>query len=228
MRWRVALTWAGSFLVDSQPPRPADLILVLGGDFWGPRVVTAAELGKRGYAPIVLLSGPPYAGQPEGELAVRYLVTQGYSQELFQVFAHHARSTISEGVALRTELARRHVRSVLLVTSNFHSRRAAIVMTLFCPGIRFISVPAPDANYHIVEWWEDESSRTLCFSEWSKIAATVLAIYPAYAVARLFGRGNALIPSYVVAEKRMSTFLSRAAHWVLEIGSQGAGRSTVA
>jgi uncharacterized SAM-binding protein YcdF (DUF218 family) len=185
IRWQATLTSLGSFLVDSQPAQPADLIVVLGGDFWGPRVLTGAELARRGFAPVALLSGPPYNGQPQGELSVDFLVQKGYSRQLFQVFANQARSTISEAAALRSELDRRHARRVLLVTSNYHSRRATIVLSLFCPGVKFISVPAPDPHYHIVNWWEDDSSKQLFFSEWSKILGTLLVAYPEYLVSRL-------------------------------------------
>ncbi len=43
IQWKGALSLLGSCLIDSEAPRPADLILVLGGDFWGARVVKAAE-----------------------------------------------------------------------------------------------------------------------------------------------------------------------------------------
>src|SRR5271169_4228877 len=89
IRWQATLTSLGGFLVDSQPPRQADLILVLGGDFWGPRVLIGAELARLRYAPIALISGPPYQGRPEGELAVDFLVQKGYPREIFQVFGHH-------------------------------------------------------------------------------------------------------------------------------------------
>jgi len=193
VRWQATLTFLGRLLVDSQSPQPADLVLVLGGNFWGPRVVVGAELAKQGYAPIALISGPPYRlgdrERPEGEFAVEFLVKQGFSKELFQVFSHHASSTIEEAQSLRGELERRHAKRVLLVTSSFHSRRAAIVMTLFCPSVRFISVPAPDSHYHVTEWWRDDSSRHLFFSEWSKIFGSVFVSYPTYLVTRAFGQG---------------------------------------
>jgi uncharacterized SAM-binding protein YcdF (DUF218 family) len=193
IRWQTTLKSLGSFLVDSQPPQRADLILVLGGDFWGPRVLVGAELARLRYAPIALISGPPYqvrsegVSRLEGELAVEFLVQKGYPRELFQVFGHHAGSTIGEANALRGELARRHVRRVLLVTSAHHSRRATIVLTLFCPGVQFISIPAPDPHYHIDQWWNDDSSRQLFFAEWSKILGSVLVAYPRYLFSRLFG-----------------------------------------
>jgi uncharacterized SAM-binding protein YcdF (DUF218 family) len=183
-RWQATLTYLGSFLVDSQPPQRGDLILVLGGDFWGPRVVTGAELARQRYAPVVLLSSPPYQGRPQGELSIEFLVKKGYPKEIFHVFANDAGSTIAEAEILRGELARRHVKRVLLVTSSYHTRRATIVMNLFCPGVRFIPVSSPDPHYHVAEWWNDESSRHLFFSEWSKIVGSVALGLPAYVVSQ--------------------------------------------
>jgi uncharacterized SAM-binding protein YcdF (DUF218 family) len=193
VRWKAVLTSLGSFLVDSQPPQSADLIVVLGGDFWGPRVLTGSELARAGYAPTVLLSGPPYNGRPQGELSIEFLVQKGYPSQIFQVFANQAHSTITEAIALRGELARRKVKRVLLVTTAHHSRRAAIVLTLFCPGIRFISIPAPDSRYHADQWWSDKNSRHLFVSEWRKILGSVLVLYPVQVVSRLFGRGMAMV-----------------------------------
>jgi uncharacterized SAM-binding protein YcdF (DUF218 family) len=202
LRWQATLTSLGSFLVDSQPPHQADLIVVLGGDFWGPRVLVGAELARLRYAPIALISGPPYQGRPEGEFAVDFLVQKGYPRELFQVLALHTGSTIGEAKALRGELARRHVKRVLLVTSSYHSRRATIVLTLFCPGVQFISVPATDPHYHIVKWWNDDSSRQLFFSEWSKILGSVFVAYPTDLVSRLFGFAMARMPRRAATSRR--------------------------
>ncbi len=176
---------AGSFLVLSEIPQKADLILVIGGDFYGPRVLKGADLAIEGYAPLVLLSGPPYAqGRPEGEFAVNFLASKGYPRRLFEVFGHHAHSTISEALAVCGELHRRQVRRVILVTSSYHSRRADIVFRLFCPTIHFISVPAADAHYDPSRWWRDISSRRLFFSEWEKIIGSVLVKYPQYLLTR--------------------------------------------
>jgi uncharacterized SAM-binding protein YcdF (DUF218 family) len=183
IRWQAALSLLGSCVIDSEPPRPADLILVLGGDFWGPRVVKAAELGTLGYAPTVLISSPPYAGRPEGELAVDFLVKRGFRREMFAIFAHNAASTIAEAVALRGELARRRAKNVILVTTNYHSRRASIVFRLFCPGVRFISVPAPD-SFYAEGWWKSRSSREIFFSESTKILGTLMVAYPRYLASR--------------------------------------------
>lgn len=185
IRWQATLVFLGRYLVYSETPRQADLILVLAGDFFGPRVLKAAELVTQGYAPLVLISGTPYQGRPEGEFAISFLAKQGYPTNLFESFGHNARSTIEEAAALRPELARRHAKQVILVTSAFHSRRSAIVFRLFCPGIHFISVPGAEVTYHPDRWWKDDHSRTLFYSEWIKILGTVLMAYPRDLVRRM-------------------------------------------
>lgn len=184
IRWQATLSYLGSYLICSQAPQSADLILVLGGDFYGPRVFKGVELKKLGYAPTVLISSPPYRGRPEGEFAIAFLAEHGYPTDAIETFVHNARSTTEEAIALRGELARRGVKRVILVTAAFHSRRAAIVFWLFCPGIHFISVPAPDPFYHSNGWWRDETSRRLFYSEWAKIFGSALAEYPKYLLSK--------------------------------------------
>lgn len=174
IRWKSCLSYLGRFLVDSEPPQPADLVLVLGGDFWGPRVIKGADLAEEGYAPLVLFSGPSYQGRPEGELAIAFLVQRGYPVKLFAVFPHAAKSTIAEAKVLRVELARRGARRVILVTSTYHSRRAILALKLFCPGIDFISVPALDSHYDADNWWVEQDSRKIFISEWAKILGSLL------------------------------------------------------
>lgn len=203
IRWQATLNGLGGYLVASQPPQSADLILVLAGDFWGPRAAKGADLAVQGYAPLVLMSGTPYEGRPDGELAIEFLTKRGYPKRIFQSFSHNAHSTIEEAILLRPELARRGVKRVLLVTSAYHSRRAEIVFRLFCPGIQFISIPAPDLHYHAVDWWKDSNSRTLFFSEWKKILGTILIAYPK----------NRLLSRDVVAATPPLDMLGRRSFW---------------
>jgi uncharacterized SAM-binding protein YcdF (DUF218 family) len=172
------LTWMAKFLVLSQQPEPADLVLVLGGDFYGPRALLGAELGKLGYAPKVLISGGLYQNRPEGEFAIRFLVEKGYRRELFLSFPTTAQSTIEEAIAVCPELSRLGARRVLIVTSAYHSRRANLVFRLFCPGVRFRSIGAEDELFQADQWWKKPQCRAIFFSEWEKIVGTVFWKYP--------------------------------------------------
>lgn len=190
VRWRAVLSYLGGFLVSPQTPQSADLIVVLAGDFWGPRVVKGADLAMQGYAPLTLFSGTPYNGRMDGLLTIEFLAKRGYPTQSFQSFGHHSRSTIDEAIVLRPELERRGAKRVILVTSAYHSRRAGIVFRLLCPGIQFMAIPAPDDHYHPDLWWEDASSRKLFFSEWSKILGTILWEYPKYRIEMLLHVDN--------------------------------------
>ena len=137
IRWQATLNWLGNYLICSDPLEPADLILVMGGDFWGPRVSKAAQLGAQGLAPLVLISGPPYAGRPEGELAIEFLVQQGYPKDKFAVFAHHEPSTLGEVRVLASELARRGVKRVIVVTSSYQLQTLRASVPLILPRDSF-------------------------------------------------------------------------------------------
>ena len=181
----VTLTWMARFLTVSQQPEPADLILILGGDFWGPRALLGAELGARGYAGKVLISGPPYLDQPESELSIRFLVDKGYPREMFISFPNTTKSTVEEAIALCPELKRLGAGKVLLVTSAYHSRRANLALRLFCPDIRFRSIAAPDPQFEVENWWKNERFRYFFFSEWQKIIGTVFWKYPEHTLRRI-------------------------------------------
>ena len=171
------LPWLGEWLVSADVPAPADLIVVLGGDFWGRRVLEAADLAVHGYAPHVLISGPDYFVQgiphPEGEMATRFLVERGYPQSLFWTFPHHAHSTIDEAKLLAAEINRLQVRRVLIVTSNYHSRRSSIIIHSLLPFSEVRVIGVPEEYFRPESWWTTPRSRQLAKSEWPKLAATL-------------------------------------------------------
>jgi len=179
------LRWLGEFLVKGDKPEPADAVLVVGGDFWGPRVIQGAELGVHRFAPRVLISGPPYRDRPESQLAIEFLVQKGYPKSLFVSLPIYGKSTIEEAIELAPQLRKLNIHRAILVTRNSHSRRASIVFRLFCPGVRFQSVPAVD-EFQARRWWNDHASEQLFRSEWLKIVGTIVIKYPAYLADRAF------------------------------------------
>lgn len=171
------LPWIGEWLVSSDTPAPADLIVVLGGDFWGRRVTEAAELGRQGYAPHVMISGPNYTQNgvpsPEGDLATQFLVDKGYPRSLFWTFRHHAASTIDEAKVLGPELRRLKAKRILIVTSNYHSRRASLVYHAVLPFAEVRVIGVPEWYFQPESWWKTPVGRHLTQSEWSKIMVTI-------------------------------------------------------
>ena len=174
---------AARFLVLSDPPEKADLVYVLAGDFYGSRVLLGAELGAKGYASKVIMSGGMYGDAYQGDLAARFAVQHGYSQALFETVLTRAQSTVEEAIEMRPIFERHHAKRVILVTSDFHSRRADLVFRLFDPGIHFSTVGAPAKLIGTDFWWKSEATRHLLFGEYSKILGTLLVrMLPANAI----------------------------------------------
>jgi uncharacterized SAM-binding protein YcdF (DUF218 family) len=167
--------WAGRLLVRDDAPEPADLVVVLGGDFWGSRVLTGASLVARGFAPAVLISGPPYGIMPESRLAIEWLIQRGNPAQQFIEYPIPLSSTVSEAHALLRELRRRHTRNFLLVTSNYHSRRAGLIFRILCPACRFRVIAAPETAFSPNSWWRNEGSRNLFWKELPKLLAAPFA-----------------------------------------------------
>ena len=176
--------WLGALghaLVEDDGPAKADAVVVLGGDQWGMRLETAARLVRLGFAPVVLISGAPAAyGANEADLAIPYIVHQGYPAEWFVALRNQAMSTREECFLLLPELRRRGVRSVILVTSDFHTARAARIFRAAerALGYRLEMrvVPAPDRYFHAGSWWRNREGRKTALNEWEKTIANAVGI----------------------------------------------------
>jgi uncharacterized SAM-binding protein YcdF (DUF218 family) len=166
------LTAIGNFLVKAGPPQKADVIVVLAGDGFGHRILKAGELIKEGYAPKALISGPDgNYGVYECDLAIPFAVRAGDPESYFTHLEHHARSTAEEAQAVVKELHEMGVKRVILVTSNYHTRRAGSILHGAAPDLDFIVVSAPDEHFKPESWWHDrEASKTLLY-EWMKTIA---------------------------------------------------------
>jgi uncharacterized SAM-binding protein YcdF (DUF218 family) len=170
------LVWLARYLIVSEQPQKSDLIVVLGGDFWGPRVLRAADLGMQGYANRVLISGPRYGSAYEGDYAIGFLERKGYPRQLFVTYPISAVSTIAEAHSLQKAFERYRARDILIVTSDYHTRRASIIFRALVPGYHYRFIAAQDIHLHPESWWTNAEGRQFFYSEWSKIIGTLLQV----------------------------------------------------
>jgi uncharacterized SAM-binding protein YcdF (DUF218 family) len=166
------LTSLGSYLVRSGPPERADLVVSLAGDPNGNRILKASELVRQGYTSKVLVSGPDgQYGYHECDLAIPFAVKAGYPESYFQHVEHQAHSTAEEAAAIVPELRRLGARRVLLVTSDYHTRRAGKIFRAAAPEITFYVVAAPDFYFTPQAWWRNREGRKVFAFEWMKTVA---------------------------------------------------------
>jgi uncharacterized SAM-binding protein YcdF (DUF218 family) len=162
----------GNFLVKAGPPQKADIIVVLAGDGFGRRILAAGELVKQGFAPQALISGPNGSyGNYECDLAIPFAVRAGYPESYFIHLEHPARSTEDEAAVVTKKLREMNAKRVILVTSNYHTRRAGKLFRRAAPDLEFIVVAAPDEFFVPDSWWHNREARKIFLYEWMKTVA---------------------------------------------------------
>lgn len=169
-QWLPAVAW---FLVQSEAPRKADAIFVLGGDQYGERIMHAAELARQGYAPKVYVSGP--AGifdHYESELAIEFAQRRGYTDVQFVPLENNCKSTRDEAERYMPEFRRLGFRRVLVVTSNFHTRRAGRILRAVAADPEIHMIAAAAREFHPEDWWHRRQDQKNLFMEWSKTFAS--------------------------------------------------------
>jgi uncharacterized SAM-binding protein YcdF (DUF218 family) len=159
---------AGNFWVVEDPLMHADAIVVLGDDdFSGDRAARAADLFREGDAPVVVASGRrlrPYAGI--AELIAHDLQSDGVPSAAVVPFDHDAADTREEAMALRGLAAQRRWRRLIVVTSNYHTRRARyIFLKVFPAGVSIAVASSADHFYDPDAWWEHRPSVKIFFLE---------------------------------------------------------------
>lgn len=121
-------------LVVTRPLDRADVIFVLAGSAaYVTRTRTAAVLYKKGIAPMVLLTNDGRHGgwsRTEQrnplyvELAQQELIVNGVPKDAIEILRPRISATIMEAALVAKVATERQWRSILIVTSPYHTRRA--------------------------------------------------------------------------------------------------------
>lgn len=161
------LAHAASFLVLNDP-QPSDVILVLAGGT-DARYGHAVELQKMGFAERLILDADASRsrfGKSDADLAADFLRNNGPLGS--EVCPIREDSTFGEAVDVKKCLERRKVSSVLIVTSDYHTRRAISIFRKRLPQYEW-SVAAASAPYHFANrWWRNRRWAKATLDEWEK------------------------------------------------------------
>ena len=174
--WMTALA---RFLVDADAPAPADLVVVLAGDVTGNRILSGADLVRRGLAPKALISGPDgIFGRNESDFAIAYALSRGYPQSYFIPAPNRTRSTAEEAQALLPLIRRLGAHRIEIVTSNFHTHRARRIYRRQAPDLDIRVVACDDSAHPFLpdRWWLDRENRKTFLMEWMKTFAAALGM----------------------------------------------------
>lgn len=164
----VILAGMGRYLVVAHPPEKSDLIVILGGGNVE-RGLAAADAYGRGLAPRVFVAGevPPDGydtlrrrgvSYPESrELMIRMLQELGVPESAILTSDTPSESTAMEAQLVRNLVEEESLRSLILVTSPTHARRAFLVFKKEMAGreVRILAIPSPYSNYDPEGWWKN-------------------------------------------------------------------------
>jgi len=106
----------------------------------------------------------PYASV--ADFIAKDLESRGVPMAAVVRFAHRAENTIEEAEGLKVLIEQKGWRRVILVTSNYHTRRARYIFRKILPGNVSLEVAsAPDAEFDPTNWWESRQGRKTFFLE---------------------------------------------------------------
>jgi uncharacterized SAM-binding protein YcdF (DUF218 family) len=178
----VAWIAARALIVSAGNPR-ADVIVVLGGSStFVERTRYAAELFREGRAPRILLTNDGLQGGWSNadnrntyfvERALWELQVAGVPNDKIEVLPQITSSTYEEAALLRQYAEAHAVRSVLVVTSAYHSRRAMWTFRRVFDGSGVeISVMSPPTGWQTpppATWWLHKNGWSLVAGEYTKL-----------------------------------------------------------
>ena len=164
----VLLRRAASFLVVHNPEH-ADLIVVLAGGNNDLRYWQGMELVRQGYAPQLMLdvfTKELRFGRYDIDLATEFVSQTAAGLATICPLAEN--STYDEARYLEKCLRDTKARSVLVVTSQYHTRRALQILRARMPQYHFSMYGSQDPYFFDVRWWQTREWAKTTVAEWQR------------------------------------------------------------
>jgi uncharacterized SAM-binding protein YcdF (DUF218 family) len=183
LAWILFAWFLANNLIIEKPLERADAILILSGSsVYLERTQKAALVYKQGIAPRVLLTddggraGWARAEQRNPkfvELARNNLIAQGVPPENIEILAAQVSETNEEAEVLRGKIRQANWKSILIVTSAYHTRRSLWTFEKVLENenlqIGIVSPPPGEQTPPPFYWWLTRKGWTSVAAEYVKI-----------------------------------------------------------
>jgi uncharacterized SAM-binding protein YcdF (DUF218 family) len=171
------LSSAGTFLDNGAQPRQAEAIVVIAGGWRGERIVAAANLKERGFAPLVVVSGAgEFYGRGECPMAIDFIRRMGISTEGYVCADSKASSSKEEADAVADFLRGRGLKRVLVVSCDTHMRRASRLWRRRAPDLDLTFISAPSPNFDLKRWYKTREGWKSVVLEWTKVITSYFGV----------------------------------------------------
>jgi len=181
--------YGGRDLQHEEALRRADAVFVLAGGRLE-RGLEAADLYREGYAPIIVLS--PGAQEPAevaarvrgirfpatAEIIADVIAASGVPRSAVIIGTRSVDNTADEALMLKSLTANRGWRTVIVVTSKYHTRRAGYAMrrALAGSGVDVVLRASRYDPSDPARWWRGRRDVRLVADEWQKLIAYRLGL----------------------------------------------------
>ncbi len=172
----------GCYLTCEQIPRKADLIIVLNGRDTE-RSLAAVDLYKQGYANLIVIArlatqpgsdefkrrvGDNFDGRTFFQRAVEAM---GVPKTSLVIIGNGVTSTYDEAIAARDFLREKGYKTMILVTSKWHSRRAYLTFQSVFKNenVTMTFYPTKYDTFDPRTWWKSRTDVKSVFSEYGKL-----------------------------------------------------------
>jgi uncharacterized SAM-binding protein YcdF (DUF218 family) len=130
-------------------------------------------------APEIVASGRrlrPFAGI--AELMVHDLLERGVPKDKIEAFPQDANNTREEAMALAQLAARKKWHTVIVVTSNYHTRRARYIFHRVFPSAILVRIAsARDGDFDPDQWWQHRKSIKELTTEMAGFAVAIWELW---------------------------------------------------
>ena len=167
----------------SEEPEKAEVIVVLNGRD-AERSLTAVDLYNGGYGNLIVIArGPKQPGCDEFFKRVgpnwdsktffqRSIEAMGVPDRSFRLIGNGVTSTFEEAKAVRTFFRENGFKSMLLVTSKWHSRRAySTFRSVFDKNkdVRIIIQASKYDTFDPKKWWQSDADAEIVLGEYLRL-----------------------------------------------------------
>lgn len=167
---------AGKFIYKKDELKPADVIVVLAGEQME-RVEYGVSLFKEGWARkdrIIMAGGPAIWKYSWAGIMKEHAESLGVPAK--QILLEDKSKTTEEDAKFTKKILKKNgYRSMILVTSPYHSKRASMIFgRIMGKDIKIINAPAENSWFSFDEWWKRRRDRSTVLSEYSKFTWLLL------------------------------------------------------
>lgn len=167
------------FLGPTDPLAKADAIVAISGGDTYSRTIKAVDLYHAGWAPKVIFSGAARDPNSPSNAEVMKQVAQANGVPLSAIETDKSsKNTHQNAILSGTLLKDSSIKTIILVTSQYHQRRASIEFAhSLGENVRIINQPAKDYYWNQYTWWLSPQGWCTTATELVKIPVALIRGY---------------------------------------------------